>query len=128
MYLDNGTAAWAPDVIFTGLTRVFIHISHRPAIRTGCLHVTLLFYEFAPVSNPLSISARVDRSLPAMTAHYALSLGGDLAGRTVLITGGAGAVGNYAIQLAKRMGAAVITTVSSGPLPKLGGTSGILAV
>ena len=31
----------------------------------------------------------------------------------MLITGGAGAVGNYAIQLAKCMGAAVITTVSS---------------
>lgn len=35
------------------------------------------------------------------------------AGRTVLVTGGAGAVGHYAVQLAKWAGATVIATVSS---------------
>ena len=51
--------------------------------------------------------------IPCMTAHRAVTLGGDLAGRTVLVTGGAGAVGHYAIQWAKRFGARVIATVSS---------------
>jgi len=51
--------------------------------------------------------------IPCMTAHRAVTLGGDLGGRTVLVTGGAGAVGNYAIQWAKRFGARVIATVSS---------------
>jgi NADPH2:quinone reductase len=48
-----------------------------------------------------------------MTAHRAVTLGGDLTGKTVLVTGGAGAVGHYAVQWAKHFGARVITTVSS---------------
>jgi NADPH:quinone reductase len=42
-----------------------------------------------------------------------VTLGGDLGGKTVLVTGGAGAVGHYAIQWARRFGARVIATVSS---------------
>jgi NADPH2:quinone reductase len=60
--------------------------------------------------------------VPAITAHRALTsapvaarLGpGALAGQAVLVQGGAGAVGNAAIQLAVWSGATVITTVS-GP-------------
>ena len=48
-----------------------------------------------------------------MTAHRCLFAEGPIAGQTVLVTGGAGAVGNAAIQLAKWGGANVITTVSS---------------
>ncbi len=59
--------------------------------------------------------------VPAVTAHRALTSGegasrlgpGALAGQTVLVAGGAGAVGNAAIQLARWSGATVITTVSS---------------
>ena len=59
--------------------------------------------------------------IPALTAHRALTSNEDgpdrlapgaLAGRTVLVTGGAGAVGHAAIQLARWAGAAVIATVS----------------
>ncbi|WP_127354049.1 NADPH:quinone reductase [Actinacidiphila soli] len=61
--------------------------------------------------------------IPALTAHRALTVSeggpgqlapGALAGKTVLVAGGAGAVGNAAIQLARWAGALVITTVS-GP-------------
>jgi NADPH2:quinone reductase len=48
-----------------------------------------------------------------MTAHRALFLAGPVQGRTVLVTGGAGAVGHYAVQLARWAGASVIATVSS---------------
>jgi NADPH:quinone reductase len=51
--------------------------------------------------------------VPAMTAHHCLFKDGEVNGKTILVTGGAGAVGNYAIQLAKWGGATVITTVSS---------------
>lgn len=60
--------------------------------------------------------------VPAMTAHRALTTHehgpsrlapGALAGRTVLVAGGAGAVGHAAIQLARWAGATVITTISS---------------
>lgn len=51
--------------------------------------------------------------IPCMTAHRALFMAGPVQGRTVLVTGGAGAVGHYAVQLAKWAGASVIATVSS---------------
>lgn len=51
--------------------------------------------------------------IPAMTAWHAVHGFGPLAGRTVLVAGGAGAVGHYAIQMAKLAGASVLSTVSS---------------
>ena len=60
--------------------------------------------------------------VPALTAHRALTVAeggptrlapGALAGRTVLVAGGAGAVGHAAIELARWAGATVVTTVSS---------------
>jgi NADPH2:quinone reductase len=51
--------------------------------------------------------------IPGMTAHYGVFGGGPVQGRTLLITGAAGAVGHYAVQLAKWAGATVIATVSS---------------
>ena len=52
--------------------------------------------------------------VPAMTAYHCLTADGPLDGLTVLVTGGAGAVGHYAIELARRAGATVVSTVS-GP-------------
>ncbi|TQS42129.1 NADPH:quinone reductase [Cryptosporangium phraense] len=77
------------------------------------------------VKLPASASFELGASLgvPAMTAHRALTVAeggpsrlgpGALAGRTVLVAGGAGAVGHAAIQLARWAGATVITTIS-GP-------------
>jgi NADPH:quinone reductase len=52
--------------------------------------------------------------IPAITALHGVVMDGGVAGKVVLVAGGAGAVGHYAIQFAKRMGAAlIITTVSS---------------
>ncbi|MBB4063981.1 NADPH:quinone reductase [Gellertiella hungarica] len=52
--------------------------------------------------------------IPALTALRAMTVDGDVAGRTVLVSGGAGAVGAYALQFARLMGAGrIITTVSS---------------
>ncbi|WP_308799359.1 NADPH:quinone reductase [Agromyces silvae] len=73
---------------------------------------------------PEGIGMDVAASLgvPAMTAHRALTVHeagptrlspGALSGRTVLVSGGAGAVGHAAIQLAVWAGATVLTTVSS---------------
>ncbi len=57
--------------------------------------------------------------VPLMTAACAVSrcMGNatTLEGKTVLITAGAGAVGFYAVQLARLLGAKVITTISSEP-------------
>ena len=61
---------------------------------------------------PASVSFADGASLgvPALTACRGMMLGGNLAGQVVIVTGGAGAVGNYAIQIAKHFGATVIAT------------------
>jgi NADPH2:quinone reductase len=51
--------------------------------------------------------------IPAMTAYHAVAVAQAGKGSTVLVTGGAGGVGHYAIQFAKARGATVLTTVSS---------------
>ena len=51
--------------------------------------------------------------IPVMTAHRAVFADGDVAGKTILITGGAGRVGHYAIQWASQAGARVIATASN---------------
>jgi NADPH2:quinone reductase len=71
-----------------------------------------------PVGASFDLGASL--GVPAVTAHRALTSGdvtrlsrGALRRRTVLVHGGAGAVGNAAIQLARWAGATVLTTVSS---------------
>jgi NADPH:quinone reductase-like Zn-dependent oxidoreductase len=48
-----------------------------------------------------------------MTAHRCVHADGPIAGQTVLVTGGAGRVGYYAIQWAKMAGARVIASASN---------------
>ena len=75
----------------------------------------------APLPDGASYDLGASLGVPALTAHRALSFAtadgrvrpGSLASRTVLVAGGAGAVGNAAIQLAVWAGATVVTTVSS---------------
>ncbi|KUP94003.1 NADPH:quinone reductase [Tritonibacter horizontis] len=62
---------------------------------------------------PASFEAGACLGVPAMTAHRALMFAGPVTGKTVLVTGGAGAVGHSAIQIAKAKGARVVATVSS---------------
>ena len=61
----------------------------------------------------VGFAAGANLGIPAMTAHRAVFSRGDVGGKTVLVTGGAGAVGHYAVQIAKRAGARVIATISS---------------
>ena len=51
--------------------------------------------------------------IPAMTAHRCVFADGDVDGQTILVTGGAGRVGYYAIQWAKMAGATVIASASN---------------
>jgi NADPH:quinone reductase len=62
--------------------------------------------------------------VPAMTAHRCLFADGPVDGKTVLVAGGAGAVGHFAIELAKRAGARVVTTVSSQEKAELAAAAG----
>jgi NADPH2:quinone reductase len=52
--------------------------------------------------------------IPALTALHAVLMDGGVAGKTVFVAGGAGAVGHYAVQMASQLGAArVLTSVST---------------
>jgi NADPH2:quinone reductase len=66
-----------------------------------------------PLPDGASFDLGASLGVPALTAHYCLFSDGPVTGQTVLVAGGAGAVGHFAIELAKRAGARVITTVSS---------------
>jgi NADPH2:quinone reductase len=87
-------------------------------------------YVVLPAANVVALPGNASFDLgaslgiPALTAHRCLTTSefgparlspGSLTGRTVLVAGGAGAVGHAAIQLARWAGAEVITTVS-GPV------------
>jgi NADPH:quinone reductase len=80
----------------------------------------------AAVPLPDGASAELGASLgvPAMTAHRCLFADGPLDGKTVLVAGGAGAVGHFAIELAKHAGARVITTVSGPQKAELAAKAG----
>ena len=65
-----------------------------------------------PDAVPFELGASL--GVPAVTAHRCLFADGPVDGRNVLVAGGAGAVGHFAIQLARAAGATVISTVS-GP-------------
>ena len=66
-----------------------------------------------PLPGDASFELGASLGVPAMTAHYCLFSDGPIDGQTVLVAGGAGAVGHFAINLSKRAGVRVITTVSS---------------
>ncbi len=66
-----------------------------------------------PLPDDLAFAAGATLGIPCMTAWCSLFGDGPITGQTVLVTGGAGAVGHYAVQLAKWGGARVIATVSS---------------
>jgi NADPH2:quinone reductase len=78
------------------------------------------------VTSPAGASAELGTCLgvPAMTAHRCLFADGPVAGLNVLVAGGAGAVGHFAIELAKHYGARVATTVSGPEKAKLAADAG----
>ena len=67
-----------------------------------------------PLPGGASLELGASLGVPAMTAHWCVFADGPVTGKTVLVAGGAGAVGHFAIELAARAGARVIAT-ASGP-------------
>lgn len=77
-----------------------------------------------PLSANTSFEQGACLGVPILTAHYALALYGGVAGQTVLVQGGAGAVGFYAVQFARFAGASVIATVSSDKKAQIARSAG----
>ena len=66
-----------------------------------------------PLPDNASFELGASLGIPALTAHRCLFADGDITALPVLVSGGAGAVGHFAIELAKRAGARVVATVSA---------------
>lgn len=65
-----------------------------------------------PDTVPLDVGACL--GIPALTAFHAVGMDGGVADKDLLVAGGAGAVGHYAVQIARAQGAKrIIATVSS---------------
>lgn len=121
LVIPNSDGSGIVDEIGTGVDpawlgkRVWIYNGQRG----GRLHGTAAEYIaldvglVAELPGSTSFTEGACLGIPCMTAHRCVTLRGDLRGATVLVSGGAGAVGHYAIQWAKRLGARVIATVSS---------------
>jgi NADPH2:quinone reductase len=86
-----------------------------------------------PLPDAASFDLGASLGVPFVTAHRTLTVNeggpqrlaaGVLDGRSVLVAGGAGAVGNAAIQLARWAGATVLTTVSSAEKAALATAAG----
>jgi NADPH2:quinone reductase len=77
-----------------------------------------------PLPTGASFEAGACLGIPAMTAYHAVAVANVAQGSKVLVTGGAGGVGHYAIQFAKARGATVLTTISSDAKAKLAKDAG----
>jgi NADPH:quinone reductase len=117
--------AVGPDV--TGVSvgdRVWLLLAQREkAYGTAAEYTVQDASHVVPLPDGASFDLGASLGVPAITAHRTLTSGefgpsrlgpGAMEGMTVLVAGGAGAVGNAAIQLARWSGATVVTTVS-GP-------------
>lgn len=81
---------------------------------TACEYMVLPATQAVRLPDCVSLAAGACLGIPAITGLHGVATDGGVVGKSVLIAGGAGAVGHYAIQFAKLMGAAqVITTVSN---------------
>jgi NADPH2:quinone reductase len=80
---------------------------------TSAQYIALPAALAVPLPRKLSYREGACLGIPVMTAHRCLFADGPIRGMNVLVTGGAGVVGHYAIQLARWAGAGVIATVSS---------------
>ncbi len=82
------------------------------AFGTAAEYIALDAWLVTPLPDNLSFAEGACLGIPCMTAHRNVFADGPVEGKTVLVTGGAGAVGHYAVQWANWGGATVIATVS----------------
>lgn len=106
--------------------RVWIALAaHENRYGTAAEYCVVPAERTAPLPDGASFELGASLGVPAVTAAHAL--GDDpaaLSGQTVLVAGGAGAVGHYAIELAKHAGARVVATASSPEKAELSRAAG----
>ena len=119
--IPNSDGAGVVDQVGEGADRrwlgrhVWLYNGQRNgrAFGTAAEYIALAADLVTELPDHIDFAAGATLGIPAMTAHRSVFLAGPVQGRTVLVTGGAGAVGHYAIQLAHWAGARVIATAST---------------
>jgi NADPH:quinone reductase len=101
--------------------------SYRP-FGTAAEYTVVPVEQVVPLADDVSFEQGACLGIPGITAHRAVHVAGPVAGRTVLVQGGAGAVGMCAVQLAHRAGASVIATVRSAADEAMARRAGASAV
>ena len=86
---------------------------HNRNFGTSAEYICLPSINAVPLPENANYNVGAMMGIPSMTAHRCVNIGKKIKDCYVLITGGAGRVGHYAIQWAKREGANVIATASS---------------
>jgi len=86
--------------------------SYRP-FGTAAEYTTVPLQQAVPLPESVSMEQGACLGIPGITAHRTVFVAGPVEGRTVLVQGGAGAVGACAVQLAHRGGARVIASCQS---------------
>lgn len=119
LVIPHSDGAGIIDAIGDGVTsrrigeRVWLYNGQRVRpLGTAAEGIALDVDLVSTLPDHVSFEAGACLGIPCMTAHRALTCFGHIEAKTILITGGAGAVGHYAIQLAKMLGARVIATIS----------------
>ena len=95
---------------------------------TAAEFVTVPASRAVPLPPTTSFPEGACLGIPALTAHRCVYGDGPVEGQTVLVTGGAGAVGAYAIQCARLGGARVLATVSADPKARVARAAGADAI
>jgi len=121
LVIPNSDGAGVIDQVGSGVSRlkagqrVWLFNGQRNgrALGTAAEYIALAEQLVTPLPDQLSFAEGATLGIPAMTAWCSIFADGPVTGKTVLVTGGAGAVGHYAVQFAKWGGARVIATVSS---------------
>ncbi len=101
--------------------------SYRP-FGTAAEYVVVPSIQAVPLPAGVPFEQGACLGIPGITAHRCVHVAGPVAGRTVLVRGGAGAVGVCAIQLAHRAGARVLATVRSRHDEEIAARAGAHAV
>lgn len=106
--------------------RVWVyHAAYERQMGTAAEYTCVPEHLAVPLPDGIASEHGATLGIPAITAHRCLSLGRGPSGQTVLVTGGAGAVGNAAIQLARWMEAArVVATTSDASKAQLADDAG----
>jgi len=94
--------------------RVWVYqAQHGRRSGTAAEYVVVDSHRAPALPREASFEAGAVYGIPVMTAHRCVFSEGDPAGKVILVTGGAGRVGHYAIQWASRAGATVVATASN---------------